>query len=183
MTSGANRGITHAFARSFARRARRRPCPKRAPPWSDGPPSPHGNSVFVQGPFLVVQGGPHDRPRSPPAHRTGGERAVHCPYGTGPFPPGFDPTNPNQTLVDAIAGQDIASTVVLQFATCNAGGIVNIPFITANANTIQLDAIFWIETVQGASGPSLLLHYTQTIILDFEGIQWPHITLATLIKQ
>jgi hypothetical protein len=27
------------------------------------------------------------------------------------------------------------------------------------------------------------LQYTQTIILDFLGIHWPHISVATLVKQ
>jgi len=69
-------------------------------------------------------------------------------------------------------------------STTPGGGILNIPFVTANANASQLDAVFWIETVPGGPGVSFVqLQYTQTVTLNFEGIQWPHITLATLLKQ
>jgi hypothetical protein len=47
-----------------------------------------------------------------------------------------------------------------------------------------MDAIFWIETVQLADGSSFLqLQYVQRVILDFLGIHWPHISVATLVKQ
>jgi hypothetical protein len=64
------------------------------------------------------------------------------------------------------------------------GGIVNIPFIRDNADATSFSAIFWIETVQNPDGhPSLQLQYTQTVILDFDGLKWPHVSVATLIKQ
>jgi hypothetical protein len=64
------------------------------------------------------------------------------------------------------------------------GGIVNIPFIRLNANAMSLSAIFWIETIQNPDGhESMQLQYTQTVILDFDDIKWPHISVATLIKQ
>jgi len=62
--------------------------------------------------------------------------------------------------------------------------IVNIPFVVQNANAVTLDATFWIETVQQPDGSTFLqLQYTQTINLQFLGINWPHITVATLVKQ
>ncbi len=64
------------------------------------------------------------------------------------------------------------------------GGIVNVPFVRANANAMSFSAIFWVETVQNPDGfLSLQLQYTQTVILDFDGLKWPHISVATLIKQ
>jgi hypothetical protein len=57
------------------------------------------------------------------------------------------------------------------------GGIVNMPFDIANAS-------FWIETVKQADGTTFQqLQYTQTVILNFLGVNWPHICVATLIKQ
>jgi LysM repeat protein len=43
-------------------------------------------------------------------------------------------------------------------------------------------ATFWIETLEGlADGPELhQLQYTQTVLLNFNGLSWPHITVATL---
>ncbi|MFZ0481175.1 MAG: hypothetical protein WAL71_18695 [Terriglobales bacterium] len=54
-----------------------------------------------------------------------------------------------------------------------------------------MDAIFWIETVQPTDGgdPFLQLQYVQRVILDFPPapnaaiIHWPHISVATLVKQ
>jgi hypothetical protein len=54
----------------------------------------------------------------------------------------------------------------------------------ANANATRLDASFWIETVKQADGTTFQqLQYTQTVILNFLGVNWPHISVATLIKQ
>jgi hypothetical protein len=91
--------------------------------------------------------------------------------------------NMNQALTDAIAGQKIVSTTVLSVASIPVGGIVNIPFVTANANATKLDAIFWIETVERADGTQFMqLQYTQTVILNFLNIDWPHISVGTLIR-
>lgn len=145
---------------------------------------PHGDSLLAQGSSLVVNGGPQIAPVSPLPTGPGVDEQYTAPYRTTTFPPGFDITNPNQALVDAIQGQNITSTTVLPVSTDPSGGILNIPFVTSNANATRLDAIFWIETVSPPGGrPFVQLQYTQTVILVFEGIAWPHITLATLIKQ
>ena len=58
------------------------------------------------------------------------------------------------------------------------------PFDVHNANATRLDATFWIETVEQPDGSEFFqLQYTQTVILDFDGIDWPHISVATLTKQ
>ena len=51
----------------------------------------------------------------------------------------------------------------------------------ANADAVSVSAIFWIETLQGQTAPTQL-HYSQTVLLNFNGISWPHITVATLTK-
>jgi hypothetical protein len=45
--------------------------------------------------------------------------------------------------------------------------------------------MFWIETIKDAAGgPDLLqLQYTQTVLLNFAGLSWPHVTVATLRKK
>jgi hypothetical protein len=64
------------------------------------------------------------------------------------------------------------------------GGVVNIPFIQANADVKSFSAIFWVETVNNPDGTQFLqLQYTQTVILDFDNLKWPHISVATLTKQ
>ncbi len=98
--------------------------------------------------------------------------------------------NPNQFLSDAIQGQDIISTTVVMITTDfpdndpPVGGILNIPFVTLNANADELDAIFFIETVRQPDGSTFLqLQYSQKVGMDFLGIDWPHIQVATLVKQ
>jgi hypothetical protein len=104
------------------------------------------------------------------------------------MPPGLDPMatikDPTSVLRAQIAGQDIVSTVVIAISTAApAGGILNIPFVTKNANAAQMDAIFWAETVRHPNGHHFIqLQYVQRVILDFIGIQWPHLSVATLVR-
>jgi hypothetical protein len=64
------------------------------------------------------------------------------------------------------------------------GGIVNMPFIRVNANAGSFSALFFIETMQNTDGSQFLqLQYTQTVILEFENLLWPHISVGTLVKQ
>ena len=142
-----------------------------------------------------MPGGPLIAPVSPTPTGPGANRPGYLdPYLTAPLPPGIPPEakrNPNAVLTQAIRGQNIVSTVVLDVSTnppqggaILPGGVVNIPFVVTNANATSVSAIFWIETVQPESGaPFLQLQYTQTVILNFLGIDWPHISVATLVKR
>jgi hypothetical protein len=112
-------------------------------------------------------------------------------------------TNPNSLLKDAIAGQNITQTTVLIIASdptlmppaggpvpahaTSGGGIANIGFLSGgistgfNAKVLATTATFWIETVQNADGTTFLqLQYTQRVLLVFNGLVWPHISVATL---
>jgi hypothetical protein len=101
--------------------------------------------------------------------------------------------NPALVLQAAIKGQTILRTVVIAISTAavpGSTGILNIPFVVRNANALQMDAIFWIETVKPIAGdPFLQLQYLQRVILDFPDtpngsiIHWPHMSVATLVKQ
>ncbi|MBV9250580.1 MAG: hypothetical protein JO227_15190 [Acetobacteraceae bacterium] len=109
--------------------------------------------------------------------------------------------NPNSVLLDAIKDQKITKTVVLLINTSPAtplggvpasplvgGGTDNIAFLQGtndgpNANAAQMSAIFWIETVEVPGRPPFLqLQYTQTVLLNFNGLSWPHVSVATLRK-
>ncbi|MBV8696051.1 MAG: hypothetical protein JO125_04110 [Chloroflexi bacterium] len=120
------------------------------------------------------------------------------------LPPGIPVgsiANPNLVISNAIRGQNITNTVVIRVNATpiggingtpiappskpnNVGGIVNIPFVNINADANSFSAIFWVETVENSDGTQFLqLQYTQTAILDFDNIKWPHISVATLVKQ
>jgi hypothetical protein len=101
--------------------------------------------------------------------------------------------NPNSVLAAAVAGQTIKNTVALEISSDPAtpvvgGGLANTAFLQGsaaagpNAQAALTTAIFWIETVQGQAGAPDFhqLQYTQTVLLNFNGLSWPHITVGTL---
>jgi len=107
--------------------------------------------------------------------------------------------DPNLFLKDVLAHQTITETVVLVLSTDSTlpesvpdvgGGAANIAFLVGkgappaggpNANMPKASSIFWIEKGVDENGDQLLqLQYTQRVILDFNGLSWPHITVATL---
>ena len=103
--------------------------------------------------------------------------------------------NPNSVLQAAIAGETILSTTTLQISTQPAapvtagGGTANTAFLAGavdgpNAVSAFMSATFWIETVKGKHHhPDFLqLQYSQLVLLNFNGLSWPHITVGTLRK-
>lgn len=102
--------------------------------------------------------------------------------------------NPALVPQTAATGQNITNMNVITISTAavaGSTGILNIPFVVRNANAVQMDAIFWIETVTPDEGdPFMQLQYVQRVILNFltdpttgATIHWPHISVATLVKQ
>jgi hypothetical protein len=96
------------------------------------------------------------------------------PVPNAPLPP--PPKNP-QTNPPVLGGEPTMG-----------GGISNIAFLTGNpkpnAFAARMDAIFWIETLQEPDGRiKHQLQYSQTVFLNFNGLTWPHVSVATLIKQ
>jgi hypothetical protein len=110
--------------------------------------------------------------------------------------------NPNSVLKAAIQGQTITQTTVLSVSTTAAlpmvgGGTDNTAFLQglpanpptnpplSNAQSALVTAIFWIESVAASAvSPAFLqLQYTQTVLLNFNGLSWPHVSVATLRLQ
>jgi hypothetical protein len=98
--------------------------------------------------------------------------------------------NPNSVLRSAIAGQHIHATTTLHVATSDSpvpgGGTANTAFLKGaaqgpNATSVRVTATFWLETIQGEPGPRQL-QYSQIVLLNFNGLSWPHVTVATLHK-
>ena len=98
--------------------------------------------------------------------------------------------NPNTVLQSAIAGQHFTATTTLHVTTGDApvpgGGTANTAFLKggadgSNANGASVTATFWLETLQGQTAPAQL-QYSQTVLLNFNGISWPHVTVGTLRK-
>jgi hypothetical protein len=91
--------------------------------------------------------------------------------------------DPNQMLRDDLIGQKPLKIVRLITMTPPAGGIGNIPFITSNADAGSVESVFAIETMATPNGQTFLqLQYSQTVLLNFNGMSFPHVTVGTLIK-
>ena len=104
--------------------------------------------------------------------------------------------NPNSVLSAALAGHTVIQTSATFIISTDehpvpGGGTANTAFLKGtatggkNAEAAQMTAIFWIEQVQAPGGkpPFLQLQYTQNVLLNFAGLSWPHITVATLVLQ
>jgi nucleoid-associated protein YgaU len=112
-------------------------------------------------------------------------------------------TNPNLFLSQAIANQTILKTTVLSVRSNNnlppppsapdvGGGVANIAFLVGkgapptggpNADADPVTATFWIEHVRDQHGNEFeQLQYTQRVLLNFNGLSWPHITVGTLVS-
>jgi hypothetical protein len=151
---------------------------------------PHGNSLLVPVQAIDVPdpGGPtFDQEDSRP--KGAAVTAAHLQrFSTATLPPGTPtgiPQNaiidPNLILAHVSQPQTINSMVVLQMTTDQ---FLSIPFIGANAKLTKISAIFWIERVAQPTGIGefMQLQYSQNITLNFDGIDWPHISVGTLLK-
>jgi len=98
--------------------------------------------------------------------------------------------DPNTLLAAGIAGKTITETTILTISTvplnppATGGGADNIAFLVGatggpNAQAAQVDATFWIETLED---DSMQLQYSQRVLLNFNGLSWPHVSVATLAK-
>lgn len=168
---------------------------------------PHGTAIIAQGTAATVTGGPSIPDNNIIPFRIGGSPPPSSDFPTAELtftelnlavPSTFrnDPlagitqamvTNPNSVLQADLAGKTIRSTTTLHVTTTSTpvagGGTANTAFLHAgNANAGEVDATFWIETVEDEHGgpDTLQLQYSQTVMLDFNGLRWPHVTVGTL---
>jgi hypothetical protein len=163
---------------------------------------PHGNAVCTVG--FVEEVIPDGTPTIPPANTVpfpigsaappSGTKNPYPEYVLGddthfrtdPVPAGINQAvidDPNVLLREALAGQTLTHITRLITSTASSGGIGNIPFIVSNADTLSLESAFAIETVLGPQNREYLqLQYSQTALLNFRGLSFPHVTVGTLIK-
>jgi hypothetical protein len=172
---------------------------------------PHGTAILAQGEASVIAGPPiikdsdiipfsigdpstkgtfHQAEQTFPELKLSKQTDFRQPSDAGTVP-GISQAmvkNPNLVLQDAIAGQEIVNTVVLRVRATNhkprSIGTTNTFFLTENAAADLVTATFWIETVKKPQGGHFLqLQYTQAVMLDFNGLSWPHVSVATLRKR
>jgi hypothetical protein len=163
---------------------------------------PHGNSVCAVGfpQYVVPDGLPTIPPASTVPFPIGGQPppsgapnpysaydlSVETPFRTNPLPETVTQAmidDPHSVVRDALQGQTLNHITRLIVSTQNAGGVSNIPFLTTNADTPMMESVFAIERVQGPDDTDILqLQYSQTALLNFDGMSWPHVTAGTLIR-
>jgi hypothetical protein len=146
----------------------------------EGPPTiPPSNTV----PFPI---GSQPPPPGTPNHYPEYDLASDSPFRTAPLPAGITQAaidDPDSLQRQALAGLTLTHITKLVTSTESAGGIDSIPFIESNANTLTLDSVFAIETVRGPQGREYQqLQYSQTALLNFRGLSFPHVTVGTLVK-
>ncbi len=171
---------------------------------------PHGTTFLAQGVAHEIQGPPviphTDIIPFAIGHPT---QKIHFPESNLSTPTNFrsPPPNivgitqamvddPNTVLTAALSGQTVKKTVVLTVssdptAPVLGGGVANTAFLQGspaggpNAQSALVTSTFWIETLAGPAGhPDIQqLQYTQTVLLNFNRLSWPHVTVATLRKQ
>lgn len=102
--------------------------------------------------------------------------------------------NPNVVLATGIVGKRITAVTKLVISTTDlnpptsGGGASNIAFLQGaaggpNAQAAQMDATFWIEEfVDDRKRTKFQLQYSQRVLLNFNGLSWPHVSVATLLK-
>jgi hypothetical protein len=146
----------------------------------DGPPEiPPANTV----PFPIGEPAPPPGTKNPNAAY---DLSAGTKYRSDPLPAGITQAivdDPNAVVRDALAGHTLTHITRLIVSTESGADVGNIPFITQNANAVSLESVFAIERVQGHGGTEFLqLQYSQTALLQFGGLNWPHVTVGTLIK-
>jgi hypothetical protein len=163
---------------------------------------PHGTTIVAQGSMLTTSGAPTIGPVSitpflignPAKTITFPEQTLTdaTPFRTqGPGLTGVVQTmldNPNSVLTRAAAVTTTTTLIVSTDVTTPllGGGTANTAFLQGgpggpNADAAQVDATFWLQTTSGSNEPNLL-QYSQRVLLNFNGLSWPHVTVATLRK-
>ena len=167
---------------------------------------PHGTTILAQGTSFAVNGPPVFTAADITPFRIGQPtQKIKFPESNLAVPTAFRSPppqiagitqgmvdNPNSVLQAAIAGQTITHTIVLvvssdPVAPVIGGGTANTAFLQGaaggpNAQATHVTSTFWLEVVKGQAGQADFhqLQYTQTVLLNFNGLSWPHVTVGTL---
>ena len=163
---------------------------------------PHGTTILIQGTATTTAGGPS----IPSVSLT--PFFVHQPNNTIDFDEQhLNKTTPFRTSGAGLTGitqamlnnpnsvltahpANVTTTTRLHVSTTPGdivgGGASNMAFLVGtkdgpNADVAHVAATFWLQQVAGDTGFKRL-QYSQIVLLNFNGISWPHITVATLTK-
>lgn len=163
---------------------------------------PHGTTILVQGTATSAAGGPSIPAVSltpfgiDPPHQTVDFDEQHLDRNTPFRTSGVGLTGITQAMLDNPNSvltpnpPNVTTTTRLHVSTTAGtivgGGTANTAFLVGtkdgpNADAAHVVATFWLQTLAGDTEPKRL-QYSQTVLLNFAGLSWPHITVATLTK-
>ena len=163
---------------------------------------PHGTTILVQGTATTAAGGPSIGAVSLTPFSIGQPKQTtdfdeqHLDRNTQFRTSGAGLTGITQAMLDnpnsVLTGNppNVATTtrlhVLTTAGTIVGGGTSNTAFLVGtndgpNADAAHVAATFWLQTLDGDTEPKRL-QYSQTVLLNFAGLSWPHITVATLAK-
>lgn len=144
---------------------------------------PHGTVAIVQGPLPPRQSGQEQvpTPDAAPVMPTSTPEGLAKP--AGPLAPEFIEN------VAAYIQQRITAdhTGLLWNLTLESTGVANIAFLEQNAPVKSVKSRFWIGNLgiradgKGEQAASVLA-YVQTVLVSFDGIDWPHVSVGYLTK-
>ncbi|HEY7011393.1 MAG TPA: heme-binding protein [Streptosporangiaceae bacterium] len=163
---------------------------------------PHGTTILLQGITATAAGGPSFPAASLTPFTVGHPNQTvdfdeqHL-NKTTPFrTSGVGLTGITQAMLDnpnsvlASKPPNVTTTTRLHVSSTAGpivgGGTSNMSFLVGtkdgpNADAAHVAATFWLQTLHGDTEPKRL-QYSQTVLLNFAGLSWPHITVATLTK-
>ena len=164
---------------------------------------PHGTTILVQGTATTAAGGPSIPAVSLTPFTIGSRNQTvdfdeqHLNRNTPFRTSGVGLTGITQAMLDNPNSvltrnpPNVTTTTRLHVSTTPGGGIVgggtsNTAFLAGtqdgpNADAAHVAATFWLQTLAGDTEPKRL-QYSQIVLLNFAGLSWPHITVATLTK-
>jgi len=167
---------------------------------------PHGTTIGAQGTAFKIDGGPVIAPVSINPFTIGDPNQQVGPFPeldlsipdtnqpptrTDPLPTGItqamvnDPNSFLRDQNDAVTalGWQPVSTTVIDVSTAPDLGSIDIPFLIPNADVSTVTSTFWVTTFAREDGdqPFVRLQYTQNVLLDFNTLSWPHVTVGSLV--
>jgi hypothetical protein len=164
---------------------------------------PHGTTITIQGTVTTAPGGPSIPAVSLTPFNEGHPNQPidfpeqHLNQSTPFRTSGAGLTGITQAMLDNPNSvltknpPNVTTTTRLHVSTTPGvpdvgGGTSNTAFLVGtkdgpNADPAHVTATFWLQTLAGQTEPTRL-QYSQTVLLNFNQISWPHITVATLTK-
>jgi hypothetical protein len=163
---------------------------------------PHGTTILVQGTATTAAGGPSIPAVSLTPFTIGSPNQTvdfneqHLDRNTPFRTSGVGLTGITQAMLDnpnsVLTSHPPAVTTTTRLhvsttaGTIVGGGTSNTAFLVGtkdgpNADAAHVAATFWLQTLDGDTEPKRL-QYSQVVLLNFAGLSWPHITVATLTK-